>query len=256
MLSSGVPDFPFCLGWANQTWSGVWHGASDRILIEQTYPGPDDDRAHFAHVLPAFTDSRYVTVDGKPLFYIFRPELLPEPASFVERWQKMASESGLGALYLVAEISNLLGQGPTYAEFERDGFDAGVHIRLPADMNPSSRIKMRLARKLLHWPEQYRYAAHPIGAPPSVSGPNLHPCVYPNWDNTPRAGTRGLVLRGSSPDAFRAHFRSAVQSLANRPSESRLLFVKSWNEWAEGNYLEPDLEHGHSFLRVIAEEVL
>src|SRR5437879_9338189 len=54
VLRSGRPDFRFCLGWANQTWSGVWHGAPEQVLIEQTYPGEEDDRRHFAAVLPAF----------------------------------------------------------------------------------------------------------------------------------------------------------------------------------------------------------
>src|SRR5215467_5970675 len=44
VVASGKPDFPFCLCWANQTWSGIWHGNPERKLIEQTYPGPEDNR--------------------------------------------------------------------------------------------------------------------------------------------------------------------------------------------------------------------
>jgi lipopolysaccharide biosynthesis protein len=254
MLASGTPDLPFCLGWANQTWSGVWHGAADRVLIEQTYPGPEDDRRHFEHLLSAFTDSRYLRVDDKPLFYIFRPELLPDRAAFVERWQALARKAGLAGIYLVAEISDLLGKGPTYVDLDRDGFDAGVYVRLPAQLDRLSIIKMRLARKLLGWPEQYPYANR-FAEPPSVIGSKcVHACVYPNWDNTPRAGRRGLVLTGSAPQAFRKQVRAAVKSIAARPMAHRLLFVKSWNEWAEGNYLEPDLEHGHGFLQVLGDE--
>jgi hypothetical protein len=255
MLSSGVPDFPFCLAWANQTWSGIWHGASDRILVEQTYPGPEDDLAHFRHLLPALTDHRYLRVNGKPLLYIFRPEMLPDAAAFVDRWQNMASEAGLAGLYLVAELSDLLGEGPIYTEFDRHGFDAGVHVRLPVQTTALTRFEMRLGRRLLRWPERYRYAEHSIDRPAALASPSVHPCVYPNWDNTPRAGTRGLVLTRSSPDAFRVHVRAAVDSLAQRPAETRLLFIKSWNEWAEGNYLEPDLEYGHGFLRAVADEI-
>ena len=254
MLASGEPDFPFCLGWANQTWSGVWHGAPDRVLIEQTYPGPQDDQRHFEHLLPAFTDRRYLLVDGKPLFYVFRPELLPHPAAFVERWQTLATASGLPGLYLVAEVSDLLGRGPTYPDFERAGFDAGVYVRLPARIDRWSVLKMRLRRRLLRQPEQFAYATLPADPPAGIGNGRLHPCVYPNWDNTPRSGRGGLVITDSSPEAFRLHVRLATQSLQARANEHRLLFVKSWNEWAEGNYLEPDLDHGHDFLRVLAEE--
>jgi lipopolysaccharide biosynthesis protein len=254
MLASGSPDFPFCLAWANQTWSGVWHGAPDRTLIEQTYPGPQDDRRHFEHLLPAFTDRRYLTVDDKPLFYVFRPELLPEPAAFVSRWRAFARSAGLPGLYLVAEVSDLLGRGPKYADFESDGFDAGVYVRLPARLDRSSIARMRLRRRLLRQPEQFPYSPLPADAPAAIASATMHPCVYPNWDNTPRAGRHGLVITGTSPEAFRRHVRAAAKLLESRPREHRLLFVKSWNEWAEGNYLEPDLEHGHGFLKVLQEE--
>jgi Glycosyltransferase WbsX len=256
MLRSGRPNFSFCLGWANQTWSGIWYGEADRVLIEQTYPGPRDDQLHFEHILPAFRDQRYFRVDGKPLFYIFRPELLPEPGAFVERWQAMARAAGLDALYLVAEVSDLLGKGPMYMDLKRDGFDAGVYVRIPANTGWWSVAKMRVARKLLRWPERYRYADRPADPPHEISGHLLHPCVYPNWDNTPRSGRRGLVITASAPELFRRHVRAAVDSLANRPWQQRLLFAKSWNEWAEGNYLEPDLEYGHGFLRALGEEIL
>jgi hypothetical protein len=172
----------------------------------------------------------------------------------VERWRTLAAEAGLPGLFLVAEVSDLLGDGPRYTTFERDGFDGGVYIRLPATLGPASVLKMRLRRKLLRQPERYAYSRAHATPPASVASPSLYPCVYPNWDNTPRAGTRGLAITDSRPDAFRLHVRAAAESLADRPTERRLLFVKSWNEWAEGNYLEPDLQHGHGFLRVIKEE--
>ena len=94
MLTSGEPGISFCLAWANQTWTGIWHGAKDRVLKQQTYPGPEDEGRHFATVLPAFRDERYLRVDGKPVFYVFRPEELPDAAAFVDRWQAMARAAG------------------------------------------------------------------------------------------------------------------------------------------------------------------
>jgi len=94
VLASGEPDFPFCLCWANQTWSGIWHGAANRVLIEQTYPGIDDHRRHFETLLPAFSDKRYLTVDGKPLFIIYKPTELPNAAATTDLWREMAVKAG------------------------------------------------------------------------------------------------------------------------------------------------------------------
>jgi hypothetical protein len=251
VLASGAPDHGFCLGWANQTWTGIWHGADDRVLIEQTYPGIEDERAHFEHLLPAFTDPRYVTIDGRPLFYIFRPEQLPDAAGFVDRWRAMALEAGLPGIYLVAEVSDLLGRGPRYTRIGEDGFDAGVYVRLPAQTSRADVLRMRLQRKLLKSPERYRYAAQ-LPQPPSDVRSKVHPCVYPNWDNTPRAGRRGLVVEGNSPQAFEGHVREAVQMTQEWPETERMIFVKSWNEWAEGNHLEPDIHGGRANLEAFA----
>jgi hypothetical protein len=252
MLHSGEPEQGFCLAWANQSWTGAWHGAHDRILIEQTYPGPQDEEAHFEYLLPAFQDARYFRVNGVPLFYIFRPEQLPDAQAFARRWREMAVAAGLGGLYLVAEISDLLGKGPISGPPESYGFDAGVYMRLPAQITPWARWRMRFCRKMLRWPETYDCLETPPATPESYRADNIHPCLYSNWDNTPRAGRRGLVLRGTSPAVFRAHVSTAAHRLQARPWQERLLFLKSWNEWAEGNYLEPDMEYGHGFLQALA----
>src|SRR5437899_636840 len=95
VLKSGEPKLPFCLGWANQTWSGIWHGDPDRILIEQTFPGAADHEAHFNSVFQAFADERYVRVAGKPLFYVYRPLAIPEVSRFTDLWRKLADRAGL-----------------------------------------------------------------------------------------------------------------------------------------------------------------
>jgi hypothetical protein len=256
IVESGRPDMPFCLGWANQTWTGIWHAAPDRVLIEQTYPGPDDDKAHFETLLPAFGDSRYFTMDGRPVFYVFRPEELPDPQVWCQRWRDLAAANGLPGLYLVAEMSDLLGLGSRCEDPQALGFDAGVYVRLPADTSPRQVRRMRVMRKALGGgPEVYPYLREPRSVPARYAADHIHPTVYPNWDNTPRSRRGGLVLRGSHPDLFQRHVEAAAHMLSARPAGQRLLFVKSWNEWAEGNYLEPDLEHGHGWLNALARGV-
>ncbi len=242
------PPFGFALAWANQTWKGHWHGTAKRVLIEQTYPDGDDE-AHFAALLPAFRDPRYITVDGRPLFYVFRGEELPNPRQFVDRWQALARAAGLPGMYLVAEVNDPLGRG-TYADPHADGFDAGVDLQLPARRTARDRLVMRLARKFGR-PEIYPYACEPIDRSPLDPHRPVYPSVIPGWDNTARSGNRGLVLHGSTPERFEPHVVDALDRLRHLPLEHRLLFVKSWNEWAEGNHLEPDLRYGSGHLEVL-----
>lgn len=254
ILTSGEPDFPFAIGWANQTWSGIWHGAEDRVLMEQRYPGARDEQAHFEYLLTAFRDPRYLTVHGRPLFYIFRPEQLPDPAGFVERWQKMATEAGLPGLYLVAEVSDLLGRGPVYTAGAADGFDASLYMRLPADPSTGGRRAMRVARKL-GVGEVFRYHDEAMAVPDDPGLGRTYTTIYPGWDNSPRSGKRAVILHGSSPEKFRPHVRDAIDRVAHLPDDEQLVFVKSWNEWAEGNHLEPDLRWGCEYLDVIRSEL-
>ncbi len=254
VLHSGEPDFGFCLCWANQTWTGIWHGAPNRILVEQTYPGDEDHRRHFDSLLPAFQDRRHITVDGKPVFVVFRPMEIPDVKRTMDLWQEMATVAGLKGLHLVGV------EGPSWKPQEH-GFDASITPRLPARRGwvswrtPVKKL-MQKYRQMKGWPTVHSYEkildSLLIKPAPGIEN---YPCVIPNWDNTPRSGGNGLVLQGSTPELFRRHFKEALDLAGRLPDERRFVFVKSWNEWAEGNYLEPDLEHGHAYLDVVAEEL-
>jgi Glycosyltransferase WbsX len=256
VLASGAPDLPFCLCWANQTWSGIWYGAPDRILIEQTYPGRADHEAHFRALLPAFTDPRYIRVEGSPIFLIWRPGDLPDAAGTIALWRAMAADAGLGGLH-IAGMSAEAAWNPA-----DDGFDAKVDLMRIDPPWVSRRQPIRWAHnKLEIWWERWR------GLPTMVSYPALadsqkwvatagdasYPLLIHAWDNTPRSGRNGIVVNGATPELFRQLLDEAIHLLGNRPQERRLLFLKSWNEWAEGNHLEPDLKFGTRFLQQISE---
>jgi len=254
VLKSGEPKFPFCLGWANQTWSGIWHGNPDRILIEQTYTGDADCEAHFRAVVDAFGDDRYLRVDGKPLFYIYRPMAIPDTRRFMDLWRTLAHRTGFPGLYLVAE-------GGSEWNPTDHGIDASVTVNLPSlhGWQPWWHPVRRA-----HW-EWWKRSGRPTiipyeeaeveVAPPRRPGIRSHPCLLPNWDNSPRSGRNGLVLHNSTPELFRRQLRRGIAMTADDRTEERLLFVKSWNEWAEGNHLEPDLKFGRGYLDVIREEL-
>ncbi len=254
IVTLGEPDFPFAIGWANQTWSGIWHGAEDRVLMEQRYPGPDDERAHFEMLLPMFTDPRYITVHGRPLFYVFRPEQLPDAAAFVDRWQSMATDAGLPGLYLIAEVSDLLGRGLAYTGSVADGFDASLYMRFPADDSGIGHQAMRAARRFGAG-EVFRYRPEPMPVPDDPRLGRTYTTIYPGWDNSPRSGHRAVILHGSSPEKFRPHVRHAIDRVRGLSSDEQFVFVKSWNEWAEGNHLEPDRRFGTAYLEVIHDEL-
>ena len=256
VLASGQPDFPFCLSWANQTWTGVWHGVPNRVLVEQTYPGEDDHRRHFETLLPAFLDHRYVRVDGKPLFVVYNPREIPELQRFTDLFRELAVKGGLPGLHLVGES-----WGGQWRPREH-GFDAVVTAYLPArrrDWISWHEPIRKIRQKIEVWrgrPTVYRYEnlldSFVQPGPPHVEA---YPCLIPNWDNSPRSGANGLVVVESTPELFRRQVRRGLEVTQDLPPEHRLIFVKSWNEWAEGNHLEPDLKFGRAYLEVLRDEV-
>lgn len=260
VLKSGEPNFPFCLGWANESWTGIWHGASDKMLIEQVYPGREDEEAHFYSLLEAFTDKRYITIEGKPIFYVYQPQKIPEVRKFVEHWQKLAIKSGLKGIYFIGE-----GHTPQWNS-KQDGFDASVphspglvfHKLLTGGnkcRHFMKKIKYGYFYRYIRKPKIFYYEDYIKNAIHELNNDFLqYPSILPNWDNTPRCGFNGFALIGSTPELFRAHLKKAVEQVSDRPYDKRVIFVKSWNEWAEGNHLEPNLKFGRGYLEVCREE--
>ena len=257
VLRSREPNFPFCLAWANHTWNSVWwFGVPGKQLIEQTYPGPDDHRAHFEYLLPALADERYLTVDGKPLFYIYDPFRLPDIKCVTDQWRELALAAGLKGLHLVG-----LGLDP--AQVAAYGCDAATYDfshriqELKAHLPLLGKWAYRYpVRRLLHRPVIYSYAdVVPTLLRPGPAPDNEYAYIVPRWDNTPRSRYSGMVYHQATPELYRLHLRQAIQSVAHRPLEHRLLFVKSWNEWGEGNYLEPDRLFGRAYLHVTRQEI-
>lgn len=251
VLKSGEPDFPFFLAWANHNWRGVWFGAPNRTLIEQLYPGEPDYREHFKSVLDAFTDERYLKVDNKPIFQIYRPREIPNCRRFTDFWRELALKAGLRGIHFV-------GEGLNVDEIDQFGVDAVTysHHRLVEHKYPNNRFIRKMLNNLLGRPLVYRYktAARYFLRPNSGSFKE-YPCIIPNWDSTPRLGVNATILHDAKPDYFRRHVSEALKIILDRPYEHRLVYIKSWNEWAEGNYLEPDLRYGRARLEILSDEI-
>lgn len=249
LLARRTPEIPFCLCWANHSWTNHWAGFSDEILVKQTYPGIEDHRSHYEYLRRFFEDGRYLRVDGKPLLAVFHPGDIPEVARFVETFKRWAQEDGFGGLFMIAlhNESSLLG----------DGFDAlaphSLNGALASYLKGGKRLYHALRRRMRYprWVIDYA-TLDPFFENHRYDGLTTLPTAIPNWDNTPRVGRRGLVLANSSPERFGEHLRRSVAGFSGTDdARERILFIKSWNEWAEGNYLEPDLPHGRGWLESV-----
>lgn len=252
VLSSGSPDFPFCLGWANESWRGFAHGLTPRkVLIEQKYPGIKDIEKHFESVLPALKDARYIRVDSKPLFFIYRPFDNPEQISnLIQIWQNLARQNGLNGIYFVAQKT----LSDNNDEIFRMGFDGIYPVRITAFLSQNksslmSRWGGRITRRFKDVPNVsfYREAMRHFLSE-EMKEERIYPGIYPNWDHSPRTGKKGVIIHESTPELFEQHAREALAMVVNKPFDQRIIFLKSWNEWAEGNYIEPDIRFGRRYL--------
>ncbi len=256
VLDSGEPDFPFCLGWANESWTGIWHGASDKILIEQKYPGEDDYKEHFYALLNAFKDSRYITVDDKKLFLIYKPQNLPDQKQFLKFWRDLAARESIGDFFFVGVSgrTSIIEQG-------FDGVIPHMPHRVVSKLPPIKKEKSLWDRLFSrtqneNGPKVYDYKDCVNSYLCSPLSDCEYPVVLPNWDNTPRSGLNGMVLQNSTPELFGEMLNKALDCVEGRGKERKLIFVKSWNEWAEGNYLEPDRRFGRMYLQTVAQCLL
>lgn len=266
VLASGEPDFPFALAWANETWSGFAHGVRDhkQVLIEQKYPGDEDYIAHFYEVLPAFKDKRYIQCEGKPIFIVYHMQQIPNTKHFVDLWQKLAKENGLEGIYFIAYQCDTYGDKneQTALNIAYDNhFDAINIVNLKNcgqcrnyESNISGiwnwLIHTIMHKKLKKWPNFRKYTPE-IFKIKLGKHENIFPSIIPGWDHTPRTGKGGYLLTDSTPELFEQSVQYAVEQVASKPYDKRFVFIKSWNEWAEGNHMEPDLKYGKQYLEAL-----
>lgn len=261
VLKSGKPDFPFALAWANESWKGFAHGLINRnVLIEQKYPGDEDYIAHFYEILPAFKDHRYIKIDGKPIFMIFKPLEMPDVTHFIDLWQKLAAKNGLQGIHFIAH-QNVKYEGGeiAYANKMLDyGFESVNFVRLnDRKYTLWDRIERKLLKFILNSPVIRNYKKNSkYFTNENDKLLEFIPSLIPNWDHTPRSGRNGLVLRKSTPHYFKNSVKQTFDNVKNKPLERRMIFIKSWNEWAEGNYMEPDLKWNTQYLEALKDVIV
>ncbi len=272
MLKNKAVDLPFCFSWANENWSKNWDGGNREVIMAQEYGGKAEWEAHFQYLLPFFKDERYITVGGKPLFVIYKPEQIIDVYQMTQYWRKRAVEEGFPGLCLAFQF-------PTYYAdmyYRDDVFDyriefEPVYSRNLAAMKPGTSTKVKLLRKLFGENAVSAYRKSRKGLMGSswgrsqalgmhfydeawerlLSAPwtdELLPGGFVDWDNTPR-NKHGVMHEGFTIERFRAYMTQLVKRAneANKP----MVFLNAWNEWGEGAFLEPDQKYGYQKLEAV-----
>ncbi len=273
ILKCGEPDFPFMLCWANENWTRRWDGQENDVLLRQNYSSFDDEK-HMEYLVEIFKDARYIRIDNKPVIAIYKSFLLPEPQKTADTWRAVAARHGL-ELYI---CNMAFSYAPNTKKEE--SFDAAIDfepfgVRHPkdvfsevADRTAARYIKQnflqRFLRKLslinpvqhgstLYNTIEYEYCYSSLANLKDI-GYKLFPAVTPGWDNTARKSTNpSLVLQGSTPEKFKTWVSKVVNDFEPYSREENLVFVNAWNEWAEGNHLEPCLKWGHAYLEAFKQ---
>ena len=253
VVASGSPDFPFCLCWANHSWKRkTWDPKlPDKLLMAQTYPGEKDYVDHFYAMLPAFKDKRYIKQDGKLLFGIFEPADIPDMKEMSRIWNHLARQNDLPEFCFFGFAQ---GSGALDAA-KRDGFDRIVYDAMYDAVyihnhSRSMKLKARI-NHLLGVPNPLKYDLYSAVAVSKFRQyPETVPCIDPNFDHSPRSGKKGTIIVNSTPKKWGELLKRTMDIVSeNHSNESdRLVFIKSWNEWGEGNYLEPDMKFGSDYL--------
>jgi lipopolysaccharide biosynthesis protein len=245
LLQDASLDFPFCICWANENWTRRWDGQDQEILIQQEY-SPEDDLAFIADIAPAFKDSRYITIEGRPVLIVYRPQLFPEPGATADRWRRYARDQGLPEPYLINVHSF-----PEAVDPRAIGFDAALEF--PPHQYPHREVtnEVRLLNEGFRGRiVDYRACVDEAEARECQAFPyRVFPGLMVGWDNSARRPDGGTVFVNANPNEYARWLATACRRSASLGQAAhRLVFLNAWNEWAEGAYLEPDRRYGFAYL--------
>lgn len=253
------PDFPFFICWANHSWYNKnWNSQAqkgeDLLLIEQKYPGVKDVEEQFYTLLPAFKDCRYYKVDGKLAYMIYKADDLPYYEEYCKTFNRLARENGLPGFFFMSNVQTVqLLQHPAnkymdanFLCLQKEAFGSYTSLRIKSHLSTFFKFPFQIA--------SYKTAAKRMLSELHKEE-NIHPVILPNWDHSPRLGYNGTIYHNSTPRLWKKLLYDTIQLIKHKKESNQMIMIKSWNEWAEGNHLEPDLKYGLAYLKVIKEIV-
>jgi glycosyltransferase involved in cell wall biosynthesis/lipopolysaccharide biosynthesis protein len=250
LLADPSIDMPFCFCWANENWTRKWDGNESEILLQQNYS--EQDAIDFInYLLPFFQDQRYITIENRPVLFVYRPSSIPDFSLYKRVWKDICHQNNIAEPYVVA----ILTRGATTPhEF---GMDAGCERVLHDWTNGAvPNIKDTLYQ---YWPvnasvlDYNQVADHYMEQSPT-SGFTYFRSIIPSWDNTPRYGSDALIIHNSSPQKFQQWLQNLVLDAKQRlPEDRQFILINAWNEWAESATLDPDKRFGYAYLNSIGK---
>lgn len=256
----GEPDFPFCICWANHTWyNKMWNAERSVLdmvpLMEQKYPGPQDWDAHFYALIDTFRDKRYYRINGRLVWVFYHVADIPDAEQMMARWNELAEKEGLGGFYYMSYVDDVKDINNPAHQLCKDIIlsckENITSVGHTTGMRKLARFSRIFFSQLLHIPFGiYRYSRvrHKL-LDPRFAEEDIVPVIYPNWDNTARRKMGATVLHEATPEQFYKHCKEVFALM--RGKKNRVVFLKSWNEWGEGNYMEPCLRYGHGYIRAL-----
>jgi len=251
LLKDSTLDFPFALMWANENWTRTWDGHDREVILQQNYR-PEDDAPFIDDLCHHFADPRYIRIDGRPLFFIYRPGQIPSARETIARWRELFMKRHAQAplIYMAQGFGDL--DPRVY------GLDGAIEFpphKLCQDLpNIAPTLKMldpAYAGRVLSYDTMVERST--VETAPEFP---LIRTITPQWDNEARRPGRGMVLHGSTPGKFEAWLSGMVSFARKHPAHGEpLVCINAWNEWAEGAVLEPDVHFGAAYLNAVSRAV-
>lgn len=265
-IETGRPNFPFCLAWANESWyKKMWDVNGSKTLIrEQTYPGEEDIIEHFNYCLPAVKDKRYIRYDGRPVFIIYKPEQHPDIRYFMDKWNELIKTEGVAdSFYFIATIYKT----EDAEKYKKTGFDAVTYEAWSKLMSNlfyedqslltkcrriiTNRILTPIFKKVKKLP--YKKVLNVIWRDGFDDREDVIPILIPNFDHSPRSGRRNYIIPDPTPENWAKQLDIVFDKVSQK--DNKLVILRAWNEWGEGNYMEPDLKYGRRFIEALGNKM-
>lgn len=258
LLSRKELDTHYCFCWANESWvrtwsnlndSNVWAGKFEKknvynnagILLEQQYGNPDAWKKHFDYLVKFFKDNRYIKIDNKPVFVIYRPQLIFCLQDMMDLWNELAVSEGFsGIFFILANCNNKLREIANL-ELVHEPQNA-FHMK---NINKTTDLPVE---GIFDYDEVTKKSLEYISESRAISYGG-----FIGYDDTPRRGHRGNLIAGCTKDKFRNYLEMLVEK--NIAYNSPFIFFNAWNEWGEGMHLEPDEKNGFDYLEIIRNTV-